>query len=149
MGIERDETWQAFVFGSQSVECPCSKRRANELCISSVHLGHRAWVDGLVAMHGANQAHLIGVLAQFWEKLRDPQAALAALRKLPRRWHQLRRVIPPFFPFIVRQLRLVIKRIDMRRSSLHAQEQNPFCRRVEMRLFRGERIAARVRVAWT
>jgi hypothetical protein len=79
-------------------------------------------MDRLVAMHGSDQTHFIGMLAQLWNQLRHPQSALSTLMKLPRRSHQLGTVGPTCFPLIGLQLGLVIEGIDVRGSTLHAQE---------------------------
>ena len=92
------------------------------------------------------------MLSEVGKQLRDIQTTLTLPVELPGRGHQLRRAVASrcrgrSLPGVGDQFWLVVKCVDMRRSSLHAEEDHMFRASGEMRRFRCQRSCGGLRVA--
>ena len=79
----------------------------------------------VVGVHAAQHAELVGMPARFGQQFDDAQSAFATSLKLPARTEQLRVQRPSGLSMIGRELRFFIKRLDVRRSAAHAEEDDP------------------------
>ena len=79
-------------------------------------------MNRLIAVHGTDQAQVVGVLADLRQQFRDPQPAFTSALELPGRGHQTAATAPASRTGRIRELWLVVKRIQVRRTALHAQK---------------------------
>ena len=82
-------------------------------------------MNRLIALHRSDQTQIISMLGDFREQVGNPQTAVAALAKLPRR-HEQGTAVLAALAVVVRQLRFVIESVDVRWTTLHAQKNHPF-----------------------
>src|SRR5208282_2429523 len=87
------------------------------------------------------ETQFIGVRGNLWKQLRNPAATLSVLLELEGRAEiQAILVVLRLFAVVGLQLRFVIKRVHVGRRAFHAQEDDPFGSRREMRLLGQQQI---------
>ena len=77
--IDRDESRQLGVLGSQPVQRPGAHRRALKAERAGVHLDYGLRMHADVGVHAIEQAQIVGMLGQVRKDIRQPQPALAML----------------------------------------------------------------------
>ena len=96
----------------------------------------------VVAAHRADDAQVIGTVGHVREQIADHQPALAARAELPQR--ALDELAgPALLSSLGKELRLVIKRIDVRDPAAHVQENDALRPGREMRRMRREGVVRR------
>ena len=139
---EHDEAGEVGILRAESVECPCAHGRTHKLKAAGVGLHGGLTVIGLVAVHAAQQAEIIGVLAQVRKQAGDPKTAFTMLIELPGRAQELGSV-PTWLAVVGRELGLVVKGVDVRGRTAHGEEDDVLGTRGEVRLLLGEWIVGR------
>ena len=71
-------------------------------------------------IHRSHDAYVVDAFTDMRIKLADFDAALSHLLERKRRWHKV--AARPRLPGLLHQFRLGIKRVDMRRTAIHEQE---------------------------
>ncbi len=110
-----------------------------------MQLEERLGVRWEVGVHRIDDAQFIRLLREIREQLADPEPTLPVLRKFPARAEQLGAGDAARLVGIGVQLRLVIESIHVRRRAAHAEKDDAFRPRGEMRGLDGERAGRRRR----
>ena len=155
-GGEHHKGWQIAVHGPQSVADPGSMTWARKLDRTCM-CGQRGFVVPVaVADHGIDHADVIDNLAKMRKEIAHRHPALSVGAEVPVRPNQVAikgtRLVQPAtgrhrLAVIFDQLRLVIKRVDMRHAAGRIQKDDSIGPWRKVRLLRRQRITqARLRV---
>ncbi len=150
-GTNRDEGRQVIVLGPQPVANPRAHARSNERVAAGMQLEQRPAMPGIRAVHAVEKAQVVDALTHMRKQLTHPGSRLAVLPKLPGAGQQVSRIRGHHAGFverqrlamIARQERLVVERVDLRRPTVHEQEDDPLGTRREMRRANRQRIGGR------
>ncbi len=77
--LDHDESGEVFVQGTESVVHPCAEGGASTEHGAGVHGAHAAGVVDAAGCAGVDDGEVVGVLADVFKPVGDPEAALAAL----------------------------------------------------------------------
>ena len=126
-GIQRHEAGEVLVLGTEPVEGPRPHGWAHELEAAGVELGGGLGVGGDVGVHAAQEAQVVGLLADLRQELRDHQAALSAGLERPGGAHELGAATEAREAGAVPlgEHGLVVEGVHVGRGAGHAQEDDP------------------------
>src|SRR5262249_52152519 len=91
--VEHDEAGKVAVRAGEAVTEPGPHARPALHAGPGVQEVVGAGVLGELGNHGPDYTQVVGAVGEVWKESADPQAALAMLRKLPRRGHDLADVV--------------------------------------------------------
>jgi hypothetical protein len=141
---------QFVCFAAETIRQPRTERGASSGDASPVHRVEALRVIAHAGGHRADQRDLIHHLAQVWQKLADLHAALALFFEFPWRAKALRRCLREVVVFdltgellavILRQHRLRIKEVHLRRTAHHEERDHGLRARLKVRLLRCQIVA--------
>ena len=142
-GPQDNVAGQVVVFTAQTIKQPGAHRRTNGLDVARVHLQQRRLVVRHVGLHRANDAAIVNYPPEVRQRLAHFNAAPAAGMEFVRRRHKARAfaLLVEFagglLAFVFVQRGLGIERVNLRRSAVQKEENDPFGARREMRRPRG------------
>src|SRR5262249_3373156 len=91
--VEDDEARQILVLTAETVAEPCPHARPTLYAAAGVQEVIGARVLRELRCHGANEGEIVDALGDVRKQFTDPSPALAALRELPRRRHDLSDIV--------------------------------------------------------
>ena len=101
-------------------------------------------------VHGLDETKIVDDACDIGKQLADPGSALAVLLKLPGRFEEVEgfagndlwTLEGKWFPVVALQERLVVEGVDLRRPSVHEQENDSLCPSREVGCLRGQWVGA-------
>ena len=143
-----DVAGQVFILGTEPVSDPRTHAGTMQTPVATVHEAERGLMIWHIGIHGADDAEVIGIGGGFGKDVAHLQAALTILLEGKRRLqscsgrafglqHTRQRLA-----IELRQQRLRVKGIHLRRSTIHEEVDHPLRFRLMMRLTHAERVRA-------
>ena len=143
---------QLLRLAAEAVGQPRPERRAPADDAAVVHRIERLLMIVHAGVHGADERDVVGHFAELRQQLAQLHAALAVRRKFPRRAKDLRRSLREvvvfdlagkLLPIILREHRLRIEEIHLRRPAHHEQRDHRLRLRLKVRRLREQIVARR------
>ena len=146
-GAEHHEAGQVLVVGPQSVREPRPHRGACRLRLARVHHQQRGFVVRQVGVHRPDDTQLVDLLRDVRKQLAHVDARFAVFLELEGGPHQLPlgaahgvdQLLGGFLTGVFLERRLGVERVDLGRTAIHEEMDDPFRLRREVRGAGGQR----------
>ena len=143
---DRDEARQVLVLGAQSVAHPAAHARAQQGVAAGEELHAGTAVGDVLVAEAVDHAQLVGDLRQVLPQFAHRDPALAGRAELPGRGEEVaaRGELHPrtfeggWLAVVLLQRRFRIEEVDMRRSAVHEEKDDPLGAWLEVRLLHRE-----------
>ena len=149
-GTQNDIAGQVLVLGAETVGQPRPHRRMAREPAAAVHHEQRRLVKRHIGVHRLDDAQIVGVACEVAEDLADLEAALAVRLELERGAHQRARLALGLevaagirFAVVLREHRLVVEAIDVRRAAVEKQVDDVLRLGREVWRLHGQQVGAR------